>query len=283
VGKVFFAKVGAGVSTAKKKKIKKKKSPHAYQQRSYRACVQSGLVSTRVRMMETDLDILAPERVDDLALPLVAAIRAEIEQYIEQHPEFLHSLVPLAGDERAPDCVQKMLAAGVRAGVGPMAAVAGVVAEVVGQGLERQGYDEIIVENGGDIYLHRRSSCTVSIYAGESPLSGRVGIRLASEQMPCGVCTSSASIGHSLSLGTSDAAVVVAPSTAFADALATRLGNEVRQGKQGVQRALDIVQKVEGVTGAVVIAGEKMGVWGDVQLVQVAVETGEEQDDGKAE
>jgi len=162
-----------------------------------------------------------------------------------------------------------MLAAGLQAGVGPMAAVAGTVAEAVGQGLGRNGQTEVIVENGGDIYVHRRKTCTISIYAGESPLSGRVGIRLQPEQMPCGVCTSSASIGHSLSLGASDAAVVVAPSTAFADALATRLGNEVQQGGDGLSRALQVVQEMENVTGVVLIAGDKLGVWGDVELVQV--------------
>jgi len=233
-------------------------------------------------MMETDLHIQTRERVEDLALPLLTAIRAEIEHYIMGCPDFLHSLVPLAEDKQAPACVRAMLAAGIRAGVGPMAAVAGVVAEKVGRGLERLGYDEVIVENGGDIYLRRPSPCTVSVYAGESPLSGKVGIQLAASQMPCGVCASSASIGHSLSLGVSDAAVVVASDTAFADALATRLGNEVRAGKQGVQRALEVVQRLGGVIGALVIAGEQLGAWGDIQLVRVA-EGIEEGDDGAAE
>jgi len=248
---------------------RKKKDPDSYRQRFYQRLSQSGLVSSRVRMMETDLHILAPERVEDDALALVAELRAELEQYINTHAEFLHSLVPLAQDSGAPEHVRTMLAAALQAGVGPMAAVAGTVAEAVGQGLKRNRQAEVIVENGGDIYVHRQKTCTISIYAGESPLSGRVGIRLRPEQMPCGVCTSSASIGHSLSFGASDAAVVVARSTAFADALATRLGNEVRQGGDGLNRALQVVQEMEDVTGAVLIAGDKLGVWGDVELVQV--------------
>jgi len=222
--------------------------------------------------METDLHILALGRVEDEALALVAGFRAEIECYIAEHSEFLHSLVPLPQDVDAPENIQKMLGSALQAGVGPMAAVAGTMAEVVGRGLEQSGQSEIIVENGGDIYVHRSESCTISIYAGESPLSGRVGIRLTPEQMPCGVCTSSAAIGHSLSLGESDAAVVVAPSTPFADALATRLGNEVQKGKDGLNKALQVAQEMEGVTGAVLIAGEKLGAWGEVQLVQVEPE-----------
>ncbi|HEB70065.1 MAG TPA: UPF0280 family protein [Desulfobulbus sp.] len=248
---------------------RKKKDPDSYRQRSYQRLSQSGLVSSRVRLMETDLHILARDRVEDEALALVAAVRAELEAYIKSHPAFLHSLVPLAKDSGAPEQVRAMLAAGLQAGVGPMAAVAGTVAEAVGKGLERNRQAEVIVENGGDIYVHRQKVCTVSIYAGESPLSGRVGIRLRPEQMPCGVCTSSASIGHSLSLGASDAAVVVARSTAFADALATRLGNEVQQGGGGLDRALEVVQEMENVTGAVLIAGDRLGVWGDVELVRV--------------
>jgi ApbE superfamily uncharacterized protein (UPF0280 family) len=219
--------------------------------------------------METDLHIMARTRVTDVALPLVTAVRADIERYIADHPEFLHSLVPLPDDAAAPETIRMMLAAGRRAGVGPMAAVAGTVAEVVGQGLEKYGHKEVIVENGGDIYVQREKECTIAIYAGESPLSGRVGLCLQPQQMPCGVCTSSAAIGHSLSLGQSDAAVVVAPQAAFADALATRLGNEVCGGVDGLNRALTIVQEMEEVTGAVLIAGEKLGAWGAVQLVRL--------------
>jgi len=267
-GQVFFTGRTRGAEMARRKQ-RKKKDPNSYRKRSYQRLSQSGLVSSRVRLMETDLHILSPDRVEDDALALVAELRTELEHYIDAHAEFLHSLVPLAQDSRAPEHVRTMLAAGLQAGVGPMAAVAGTVAEVVGQGLKRHGQAEVIVENGGDIYVHRQQACTISIYAGESSLSGRVGIRLQPEQMPCGVCTSSASIGHSLSLGASDAAVVVAPSTAFADALATRLGNEVQQGDDGLNSALQVVQEMKNVTGAVLIAGDKLGVWGDVELVQV--------------
>lgn len=248
---------------------KRKKNPHSYQERSYRRLPQSGLIGSRVQLMETDLHIMAKSKVENPALALVAEVRTKIERYINSHPEFLHSLVPLADDPAAPKIIRTMLAAGRRAGVGPMASVAGAVAEYTGRGLERLGHSEIIVENGGDIYVRRNRECTIAIYAGESPLSGKVGIRLQPEHMPCGVCTSSATIGHSLSLGASDAAVVVAPEAAFADALATRLGNEVREGASGLNKALAVVKNMEGVTGAVLIAGEKLGAWGALQLVKI--------------
>jgi ApbE superfamily uncharacterized protein (UPF0280 family) len=244
-----------------------KKSPLAYREREYRRVVDTGLVGSVVKMAETDLHILAPEAVDDAALQLVAAIRPQIERYIQNYPVFLDSLVPLALDDQAPEIIRSMQAAGLAAGVGPMAAVAGAIAEAVGRGLLARGQAEVIVENGGDLFVARRQPCTVAVYAGESPLSGRLGILLQPRQMPCGVCCSSGTIGHSLSLGRADAVVVVARDTALADAAATRLGNEVDSGQASINKALAVAREIEGVTGVVVVAGDKLGAWGQVELV----------------
>ena len=219
--------------------------------------------------METDLHILASGPVEDAALALVTAIRHEIEIYIHSHPDFPRALTPLPDTPDAPAPIRAMLKAARQAGVGPMAAVAGTIAEFVGRELRRSGQEEIIVENGGDIYVQRNQACTIGVYAGQSPLSGRVGIRLAAEQMDCGVCTSSASIGHSLSLGASDAAVVVAPSTPLADALATRLGNEVKAGARGLDRALALAKEMDHIHGVVLIAGDRLGACGNIELVRL--------------
>ena len=243
------------------------KSPLSYRERDYRRVVDSGLVSSVVKMAETDLHILATEPVEDAALRLVAAVRLEIEDYIAKNPAFFDALVPLPQDPRAGKIICKMLAAGLAAGVGPMAAVAGVIAESVGRGLLEQGIGEVIVENGGDLFVARTSPCTVAVYAGESPLSGRLGLLLKPEQMPCGVCCSSGTIGHSLSLGRADAVVVVAPDTALADAAATRLGNVVDHGKFAVNAALEAARRIEGISAVVIVAGDKLGAWGDVELV----------------
>jgi ApbE superfamily uncharacterized protein (UPF0280 family) len=246
-----------------------RKEPLSYDERHYRRVEQSGLVSSIVKMAETDLHILAPAPVEDLALPLLSKSRKKIEDYIAGHPVFATSLVPFAADTCAPAIVQQMLYASREVGVGPMAAVAGVIAEAVGQGLQALGISELIVENGGDLYVARQQECTVAIFAGESPLSGKLGIGLLPAQMPCGVCCSSATIGHSLSLGKADAVVVVASSTALADAAATRLANEVRQDAQSVNRALESAVSIEGLQGVVVISGEQLGAWGQIELVRL--------------
>jgi uncharacterized protein len=250
------------------------KKPESYRTRSYRQFPdQADLVATQVKIQETDLHILASRDVKERATELVIQYRLQIENYIVKHPLFLATLDPMVLDFLAPPLIREMLVAGQKAGVGPMAAVAGVIAEFVGKTLAAEGVEEIIVENGGDIFVQRRKECSVAIFAGQSPLSYKVGLRLPASLMPVGVCTSSGTVGHSLSFGKADAVTVVARSTALADAVATRLGNEVSTTlsvKAGVERALAKAREIEEIEGAVVICGEVMGAMGAVELVQLA-------------
>ncbi len=252
---------------------KRSKKPESYSKRTYRQLVsQAGLVSTQVRIEETDLHILAEKEVAEQATALILQYRAQLEGYIVKYPQFCATLDPLPRDKTAPPMVRDMLIAGIQAGVGPMAAVAGAMAEYVGRGLVEQGLLEVMVENGGDIFLQRSRDCSVAIFAGESPLNYKVGIRLDPGQMPVGICTSSGTVGHSLSLGEADSVTVIASSTPLADAAATRLGNEVGQargGRAGVARALDKAKEIPGIRGVVVICGELMGATGDVELVKI--------------
>lgn len=218
-------------------------------------------------LRETDLQILAPLDLSETALDLVRHYRNQLENYIARNPAFLRAMSPLPLDRLAPALIQEMYRAGSSAGVGPMAAVAGVIAEFVGRGLqERHGVAEIMVENGGDIYLQRQVASTVAIFAGASPLSNKVGIRLRAEQTPTGICTSSATVGHSLSLGRADAVTVIAASTALADAVATRIGNETKDDGD-INQALEISAAIAGVSGVLIIKGENLGAWGDLELV----------------
>ena len=150
-----------------------------------------------------------------------------------------------------------------------MAAVAGAIAEFVGKGLLDHGVDEVIVENGGDIFMKRNQECISSIFAGQSPLNQKVGIKIAQENMPMGVCTSSGSVGHSLSLGQADSVTVLAGSTPLADAAATRIGNEVSTKVAGndIEHALEVAKTIPDLVGVVVIQGEQMGAWGNIDLV----------------
>ncbi len=250
------------------KQTKHKPTPDSYRERTYRGQVGTeGLVSCEVILRETDLQILAPVDVAATALDLVRHYRNQLENYIARNPEFQTAMSPLPLDRLAPAIVQEMYRAADAAGVGPMAAVAGVIAEFVGLGLlERHNLSEIVVENGGDIYLQRQQVATVAIFAGASPLSNKVGIRLRAEQTPIGICTSSATVGHSISLGRADAVTVLSASTALADAVATRIGNETKQDRD-INQALALAATISGIRGVLIIKGKKMGVWGDLELV----------------
>ena len=229
-----------------------------------------GLVSFPVCVKETDLWISVDEAgyarsLPEVALALVHRSRSDLERYIDRDPAFLHALQPLPVLPHAPRIVRTMAGAAARAGVGPMAAVAGAIAELVGRGLLRT-VREVIVENGGDIFLKTIHPRRVGIFAGRSPLSDRVGLLIRPDNRYYSICTSSGTVGPSLSFGRADAAVVVSRYAALADAAATALGNRIKD-ESGLTPALQFACGIRGVLGAVVILGDKLGVMGDIELV----------------
>ncbi|MDQ1331244.1 MAG: hypothetical protein QG578_1511 [Thermodesulfobacteriota bacterium] len=239
-----------------------------YEKRTYRNLTGiDDLVSFNVIVQETDLQVYAKKPLQKITRDLILKHRGFIEKYIVLYPEFLKTLIPWSSDDFAPQIVGKMIDAGKKAGVGPMAAVAGAVAESVGMDLLSYS-DEIVVENGGDIFFKTNRLLTVGVYAAGSPLSLKMGLSIDSRDKPVGVCTSSGTVGHSLSLGKADAVCVVSDSCPLADAAATAVGNRVK-GKKDIRDAIDFGKIIDGVTGIVVIMGEDAGFWGDVEAVRL--------------
>jgi ApbE superfamily uncharacterized protein (UPF0280 family) len=145
-----------------------------------------------------------------------------------------------------------------------MAAVAGAISEMTANELLKYS-GEVIVENGGDIFLSTKTTRTVGIYAGNSPLSNKLTIEIEPGKSPLGICTSSGTVGHSLSFGKADAAVIISKDTFLADAAATAVGNRVRT-PDDIENALAFAASIQGVVGALIIIGDKLGVWGDIKL-----------------
>ena len=214
--------------------------------------------------METDLWVHAPASLKEVTRELILQYRGYLDAYINEHPEFVRALHPVRIKPPAPAIVREMASAAEAAGVGPMAAVAGAIAEQVGRDLLAYT-DEVIVENGGDIFLKANDPVTVAIYAGRSPLSLKVGIRLDPAGKPMAVCTSSGTVGHSLSYGRADAVCVVAGKCALADALATSVGNRVKS-KADIQPAIEYARTVKGLDGIVIIVKEQIGMWGGIEV-----------------
>lgn len=234
----------------------------------YRSRAQAaGLVRVRVVVKETDLLIFAERDVGEQVREIVLTERDRLERYLAGTAGFRESLVPVPVPETAPGIVQSMARAGAAAGVGPMAAVAGAVCEAVARGLGA-GVRELIVENGGDLYLASARERTVGVFTGSAAADLKLRLRVRPESTPLGICTSSGRIGHSLSFGDAAAATVVARSCALADAAATAVGNRVR-GPGGVREGLAAARAIPGVLGALVVRAGEFGAWGEIEIVAV--------------
>jgi ApbE superfamily uncharacterized protein (UPF0280 family) len=237
-----------------------------YQPRFYREWTKDkDLVSFSVVVKETDLYVRARHNLKRKVLKAVSKYRTLLERYIERHPEFLTALEPLEVGEDAPQIVKDMTEAARKAGVGPMAAVAGAIAEYVGRELLPSS-PEVIVENGGDIFLKTLKKRLIGVYAGESSFTGKIALEIQPGETPLGICTSSGTVGHSLSFGRADACIVLSPSTLLADAAATAIGNLIVEASD-VLRGIDFAQGVEGIKGVVIIKDDQIGIWGEVKIL----------------
>ena len=241
-----------------------------YVNRTYRGLFQGeDLLYFRVQVKQTDLSIGIKREyftsgLDNEVKRRVMRLRADLETYIASHPEFVSSLEPLHLKPGAPEIARRMAVAARMAGVGPMAAVAGAFAEEVGQFLADS--PEVIVENGGDLYIRTTRERLVGIAAGKSPFSHRIAVRVRPEESPLGLCTSSGTVGPSLSLGRADAAVIKAANASLADAVATGAGNRVTSPEK-MLASIEYAKGIVGVTGILIITEDKLAAWGAMELV----------------
>ena len=237
-----------------------------FTERTYRNKVLNHrLISYQVKVRETDLFISSDRDFRQAARQSVHLYRGYLESYINAHPDFLTSLIPLKIDDLAPDIVRDMMKVSQVAGVGPMAAVAGALAEYVGQDLLKLT-PNVIVENGGDIFLKSKDEINIGIFAGDSSFSEKLALKIRPEEMPMGICTSSATVGPSLSFGIADAVCVKSKSAAMADAAATMIGNLVKT-KKDIKKAISYGSQIKDVIGILIIVENEMGLWGEMELL----------------
>jgi len=234
--------------------------------RFYRHWIKdSGLISFNVAVEQTDLFIRCRRNLKNKALDSVLKHRGSLEAYVGCHPIFLTTLDPYQAETEAPTIVKEMARVSQLAGVGPMASVAGAIAEAVGRDLLAFS-PEVIVENGGDIFMKITEKRLVGIYAGQSSFTQKIALEIMPGETPLGIGTSSGTVGHSLSLGNADAVIGLSSSAALADAAATAIGNIVKAAGD-IPEAIEQAQNIEGLRGVVIIIGDQMGVWGSVKIV----------------
>ena len=239
-----------------------------YKERFYRSQFGRDLVTHELKIGQTDLAVCLPAGIWQGeaawgAEALCRRLRGDLELFCAAEPVFLTTHNPYRPGASAPGIAVKMAIAATAANVGPMAAVAGAFAQEIGEFLLAFSPD-VIVENGGDIFIATTQPRIVGVFAGASPFSGKIGLKIAARRR-LGVCTSSGTVGPSFSYGLADAAVIIAGDAFLADAAATAAGNLVRDEKD-LQKAADHAMGIEGVLGALLIKGDKLAARGEIEL-----------------
>ncbi|MFC2129617.1 UPF0280 family protein [Bacteroidota bacterium] len=245
----------------------------SYEERKYRNILNKDRFDyCNLLHLETDLWIgvgkgACNEYLKQIIRNDIASLRAEIEAFIQRHPEFKISFSPLRYKEKTAGPIAKLINASNVAGTGPMAGIAGLFSENIGHKIkEYTSNAEVLVENGGDIFSSTKAAIVISIYAGSSPLSNKIALNIPKGEW--GICTSSGTVGHSRSFGQADAVTVVAKSTVLADAIATQIANQVKS-PEDIQAVLEDSAKYEGIEGVVIVCGEKIGLTGKLEIVPV--------------
>jgi len=237
-----------------------------YQERFYRKNFTKGWFSYEIVSGESDILVKSKRRLDERFISdLLNKYRKDIQDYIERFPEFKSCLSRFPLKRPAPKIVEEMIERTSLLDVGPMASVAGAIAEYLGKELLKFS-DELLVENGGDIFIKKEDSISLGLYAGEGSFLNDLTLQIESPSSYLGICSSSSFLGHSLSLGSADLAVVVSTSATFSDALATKLANMVYR-EEDIQFAIDYACNLAYRPEAVLILKrEKVGLWGNLTI-----------------
>ncbi len=200
------------------------------------------------------------EQFETVTLEIIRQ-RKILEDYIARHPEFQTTFTPIALKPDAPDSARRMAAAAKLVGTGPMAAVAGVMAQLAGEAAIEHGAKEAIVENGGDIYLHTTESVTIGLFSGGGKTVNKLAFAIDPQDTPLAICSSSGLMGHSKSLGQCDLATVVAKDAALADAAATQAANHVKT-IDDIEPTLNQIAAISGIDGILIVKDGQVGLAG---------------------
>ncbi|MCY1721178.1 UPF0280 family protein [Prolixibacteraceae bacterium Z1-6] len=243
-----------------------------FQARTYRSQFNTERFSgIEIKYLETDLWIgVDPEsfdeRMKEVALAKMESLRKSFDSYIETEPFFKKSLKPFQPSETAPKEAHEMAAAAEKAGIGPMSAVAGLFAREIGEEIIRNfSVKELVIENGGDIYVLLEDELVLSVFAGESILSERIGLVIPAKNKKLGICTSAGTVGPSLSYGIADAVVVVCEDILLADAFATALGNKVKSPDH-VEKVIKQAEQYPEIESLLIICEDKVGIKGGNEI-----------------
>ena len=193
---------------------------------------------------------------------MLVDLRRQMDAYLLMDPAYKAALTPYDAGLEAPAILKEMSRVSHTTGIGPMSAVAGAVAKKVAEFL---GTQEVIVENGGDIYAQAASDMDISVFAGQSPLSEKIGLHIPAAEFPLGICTSSGTVGPSLSLGRADAVMIVCRDVLLADSYATAMANRIKTADD-LQSVIDRISDIPEILGAIAVKDDRMAITGRFEL-----------------
>ena len=191
----------------------------------------------------------------------------DIEAYIACDSNFLSSLHPYEVGETAPEIVKVMSEHASKANVGPMAGIAGVIAEYIGRRLSSR-HRIILCNNGGDIYYESPEEQWILLNAPGSPFHNQIKICVPSAIKGKGLCTSSGTSGHSVNMGRAYAVSILAGNACSADVWATAMSNQIRS-HEDIDRILSLCKEQDDIEGVVILVDNYLGIWGDIRLSRV--------------
>ena len=222
------------------------------------------------RHKESNCTIISDkEEAIETAISSIKGHLRMLEAYIKKHPRFLFSLAPVPVDD-GPKVACLMAEAAKKADVGPMAAIAGVLADIAVQDMINSGCKVAVVENGGEIYAISNQPIDIAFAAGEEQLSKEMGFRL--KEFPLGVATSSGRFSHAFSFGDAEAVTIFAVDAGLADATATAVANMITgDDVQGIlRRGIDKALGITGVQGVFILYRGVVGKAGQIpELIKV--------------
>jgi len=213
----------------------------------------------------SDLYVASNKNIIDSLVKYLAEFYQAIEGVAAGNPSFLKSLSPIRQNPAYPPIINEMIRKSALYGVGPMASVAGAACDYIGRRLTSQ-CSTIIIENGGDVFIKCDHDVIAGIYTRDSSISEKLKLRIGHQYTPCGLCSSSGVFGHSLSLGKSDLACVLATTTIAADAAVTAMANRI-SAENDIQTAINEFKKMASIRGLLAIKDKKIGIWGQLELV----------------
>ncbi len=196
---------------------------------------------------------------------LIKEIYDLLGSFIKEEPSFQKSLSPLKIEQHYPPVIKKMCQKAAIFNVGPMAAVAGAVCDYIAAGLNKY-CSRLIIENGGDVFIKTSKDVEVGIYLKNKNFADKIYLKIRAKDTPCGLCSSSGSFGHSLSMGKSDLVVVLSPSTISADGAATSIANKINQSTD-IYQTIDYYKNIKDISGILIVKDSKLGIWGNIQLI----------------